>query len=316
MLEQDLKLLLRNAIFWVIAATLVLIVLTVNFLIPEDFSPSDPTLALYGLESSVSGAEVLESPAAVEALVRERGAVGVVKQAGELTLIHTGLSEQAAAALVAQLSPPQEPLAAIATTVLRPGTGTIPENLRLTPIAIAFEALVLGFLMAAVLMLAEKQEQVLKAYRISPGGTLTYVTSKTLLFTGMGALYAVLMAVTTVGVDFDWLNFILLSVLASALYTLLGLSVALFFKDISDWFPIATVILSINMLPMASYAVPNFAPTWLTVIPSYNILFAYEAILFGTGKGIAGTHLLLAAEIVAAVALCTALVKQRLLSAH
>lgn len=316
MLEQDLKLLLRNAIFWVMAATLILIIIAVKFLIPAEFSVSDPALAVYGFAYSLPGSAALESPAAVERHVRETGGVGVVKQGDQLTVIHAGLSDQAATALITLITPPEGALPDLQTTVLRSRAGTIPQNLRLLPVFIGFEAVVLGFLMAAVLMLGEKQEQVLKAYRISPGGPLTYMASKTLLFAGMGVLYSLLMVVATIGVRFDWLSFILLTVLASALYTLVGLSVAVFFREINDWFPIAVVMLSLNMLPMVSYSLPSFAPTWLTWIPSYPIIFAYEEILFATGKPIASTYLILAAQVAVALALCARLVKRKLLSAH
>lgn len=185
MLEQDLKLLLRNAIFWVMAATLILIIIAVKFLIPAEFSASDPALAVYGFAYSLPGSAALESPAAVERHVRETGGVGVVKQGDQLTLIHAGPNDQAATALITLITPPEGALPDLQTTVLRARAGAIPQNLRLLPVFIGFEVVVLGFLMAAVLMLGEKQEQVLKAYRLSPGGPLTYMASKTLLCAGL-----------------------------------------------------------------------------------------------------------------------------------
>jgi hypothetical protein len=316
MLEQDLKLLLRNALFWVMAATLVFIILTVRFLIPEDFSATPSALATYGFGGGVPGATMLEDPAAVESLVRETGAVGAVRQGDELTILHSDLSDQAAAALATRLTPPVTTPPAVETEVLRPQGGVVPQNLRVTPVAITFEAIVLGFLMASVLMLSERQEGVLEAYRISPGSALTYVASKTLLFMGLGTLYAVAMAVTTVGVAFSWPAFLLLSLLAGALYTMFGLGLTVFFRDISGWFVVAMLVLGINMVPVISHAAPTFAPAWLVAIPSYAIVFAFDEVLFPTGKSLAGTYLTLGAWTVAALVACTALIDRRLLSAR
>lgn len=312
---QDLRLLLRNAIFWVISVSLVLIVITVNWLIPADTDLAANNLVVYGLQLSGEGIQVVESPQAVRELVQSTGVTGLIKIDDQLTVVHSGLSEQAVAALVSQLTPPVEPLPAVQVQTLRQANLSTAQNLRLMPVFVSFEAVVLGFLMAAILLLGEKQEGTLKAFRVSPGGTLAYVLSKSLLFALVGTAYALLMVLATVGFAFNWGQFVLLTVLGCLLYTLLGLSLAVFFDDISGWFFLATLILSLNMLPMVSFAVPSFSPAWMQLIPSYGGLFAYEEILFPTGKALGGTYLVLGLETLAAFGLCSALVKRKLLSA-
>ncbi len=314
-LERDFKLLLRNAIFWVMTATLVAIILTVNFIVPEDFSASKTQVAVYGLDYTVPGAKVLRSAEEVEQYITDNAGLGIIFENGRYTLIHTGLGEKTAAAAAAALLPASLDLPQIEVSELRQQTRAIPENIRLTPVFICFEAIILGFLMSAVLMLSEKHEQVLKAYRISPGGTLRYVSGKAALFALIGTAYAVLMAVTTVGFDFDWAGFITVTLLGCALYTLLGMSLAVFFKDISGWFMTALVLLSLNMLPAISYSSPAFSPGWISAIPSYTAIFAYSEILFPVGKGVIAPVLILGAEVVAALALCSALVRAKLLRA-
>lgn len=316
LLAQDFRLLLRNAIFWVISVSLLLIVITVNWLIPAEGNLGDRSLVIYGLQLPGAGVEVAESPAAVRESVERTGAVGLVYAAGELTVVHSGLSDQAVAALVSQLTPPPEGLPPITVQALRQSQRTGAQNLRLTPMFVSFEAVVLGFLMAAILLLGEKQEGTLRAYRVSPGGALAYVLSKSLLFTLVGTIYALLMVVTTVGLAFNWGQFILLTVLGCMLYTLLGLSLAIFFQDISGWFFLATLILALNMLPMVSFAAPSFSPGWMQLIPSYGGLFAYEEILFPTGKALGGALTTLGMEVLLAFGLCLTLVRRRLLSAE
>jgi fluoroquinolone transport system permease protein len=67
---------------------------------------------------------------------------------------------------------------------------------------------------------------------------------------------------------------------------------------------------------MISFSVPTFSPAWIEWIPSYGALFAYEEILFPTGKSILSIYLLLGVETVIAFFVCAALVKRRLLSAR
>ncbi len=316
LLSQDLKLLLRNAIFWVISVSLVLIVITVNWLVPAEADLDNRNLVVYGMQLSLPGVQLAESPQAVRELVESSEAVGLINTGGELTVVHSGLSDQAVAALISQLTPLPEGQAPINVQTLRQSERTAAQNLRLVPMFVSFEAVILGFLMAAILLLGEKQEGTLRAYRVAPGGTLAYVLSKSLLFALVGTAYASLMVVTTVGFAFNWGQFLLLTLLGCLLYTLLGLCLAVFFQDISGWFFLATLILALNMLPMVSFAVPSFAPAWMQLIPSYGGLFAYEEILFPTGKALSGTFATLGVETLAAFGLCMLLVKRKLLSAE
>jgi hypothetical protein len=314
--QQDFKLLLRNAIFWVLSVSLILIILTTNFLIPSELSISETPAIVYGMDISGTGLRTASSPEEVRNDVKANGTVGIIFEAGNITVVHDGLSDKAVAALVSNFMLPAKPLAEVKIESIRQEAAPIPQNKRLMPTFISFEAVVLGFLMAAILLLGEKQEMVLKAYRISPGGTAAYITSKVLLFGVVGTIYASFMTVLTVGVNFNWGAFLLLTLLSSVLYTLLGLSLAVFFKDISGWFFVAALVLSLNMLPMISYSAPTFSPAWLQYIPSYPVLFAYSDVLFQRGKGIGPTLTLLTGEIIAAAALCSVLIKNKLLSAN
>ena len=119
------------------------------------------------MEFPGGGIEIVASPGKVEQMVREKGVLGIVREDGALTVVHDGLSKQAVTAFVAQIMPPQTPLSPIQIERLREAPQPVPHNLRFTPIFIAFEAVIVGFFMAAILMLGEKQEGVLEAYRVS-----------------------------------------------------------------------------------------------------------------------------------------------------
>lgn len=314
--QQDFKLLLRNAIFWVISASLILIIFTVHFLIPSDFSEKGTTVTVYGMETYRDEIKRAASAEEVRNEVKTNGTVGIIYDNGNITVVHDGLSEKAVAALASSFVPLDTPLPEIEVESIREEIVEIPQNKRMMPVFITFEAIVTGFFMAAILLLGEKQEMVLKAYRISPGGTAAYITNKVLLFAVVGTLYAAIMTVLTVGFNINWGGFVLLTILGCVLYTLLGLGVAVFFKDLSSWFFVAVLILSLNMLPMVSFSSPAFSTAWLKFIPSYQILFSYSEVLFQTGKGIGSTIKLLTCEIIPVALLCSVLVKKKLMIAN
>jgi hypothetical protein len=316
LLQQDFKLLLHNAIFWVISVTLVLIIVTVNFLVPSETSVNQTQMVVYGLDIEGSWIEHVDTLEEVERAVRETAKVGVVGEEDPIKIIHDGLSDKAVALLATTLTPPSKIPPQVKVVSIGKAWSIAPLNKRMMPILISFEAVVLGFVMAGVLLLEDKQEMVLQAYRVSPGGTASYIVSKTLLFALVGTVYAILMAVLTIGVSFNWGTFLLLTFLGCALYTLLGLCVTVFFKDLSSWFFVATLVLSLNMLPMITYSAPTFSPTWIRYVPSYPIVFSYGHVLFQTGKGISHTIALLAGEVVITAIVCSRITKKKLLSAN
>ncbi len=309
---QDFKLLLRNAIFWVITGSLAVIVLTVRFLIPGDFNANARSIVSYNLETEIPSIASLDSEQSVLDAVKKGGAVGFIRNGESISLVHPGLSQKAQNALMKTIFGESSGMN-IKINRIRESPMRIPENIRLTPVFICFEALVSGFLMAGILLLEEKEEGTIKACRISPAGTVEYVTAKVLLFSILGTVYSILMAVMIAGFGFNWGGFILLAFLSGALFTLLGLSITVFFKDMSSWFSISILVLTINILTMFSFSSPSFSPGWIRLIPSYPILFAFEDLLFGGGRGIAEAVLTVFAEVVVLYVITCILIRKRLL---
>jgi ABC-2 type transport system permease protein/fluoroquinolone transport system permease protein len=124
------------------------------------------------------------------------------------------------------------------------------------------------------------------------------------------------MAILIIGFKFSWGRFILLAFLSSALFTLIGLSVTVFFKDMSSWFSVSVLVLAVNMLTMVSYSYPAFSPAWIKVIPSYPIIFALEGLLFGMHREIGSTLLTILFEAAVLFILTCFLVKKKLLQSE
>ena len=153
----------------------------------------------------------------------------------------------------------------------------------LLPVLIAFEVLILGFIFIAVTVFQEKQDGTLKAYRVSPSGTVIYTAAKAAAWVVITILYGAALILATVGPAVPWGRIIALLALAGLFMALAGLLVSVFFRNISEWFFIGVGILVVNMLPQVSFASPTFSPGWLRWIPSYPVLFAVRDLLYRPG---------------------------------
>lgn len=281
----DATLLIRNAFFWIISASLILIILTINFLIPSSDLLDKNTMVSFGLQATPPGIERLESSTQVMDFVSEHGGVGLITQEDRLQVLNGGLSDTAIHNLMLSVFGTSSEND-LPVEYLRQRASPIPKNLQLLPIFICLEALIVGFLMGGILLLSEKEQRTLIAFRISPGTTVTYVSAKTLLLSLCGAFYALAMAVFTIGLDFNWIAFFVLAFISSMVFTLLGILITVFFKDLNSWFLIAILILSVNMLSALGYSNPSFSNFWIRLLPSYSMIFGFEEILFPTGKSL------------------------------
>ena len=276
---QDGKRLLTNALFWVLSATLIVIVLVVDFALPKQSAEEDYRLVTYHAPAVFSEGEPMASTDLLREAVRKGGAIGVSFDESGVTIVHSGYSEQTLNAVALALYG-VEPMP-VRTQRLLENAHEIPQNLRSTPIFVCFEALMVGFILGGALMLAEKQEGTVRAVRVSPQGPARYILSKTILFSVIGTLYASLIVIPTIGLTIPWGEFLLLSFVGTAVFTWIGLAFTSPFHAMSGWFFSMVLLLSVNMLPAIGYSSPAFSPFWMKLIPSYPFLTAYGGVLFG-----------------------------------
>lgn len=277
---QDFKRLMSNALFWVITATLVIIIALINFALPKNISEESYSIFTYNTDYSAGQSTAVNSEEELRQAVKENGTIGLLGLGdGSITVLHPGLSEKTVRAIMVMLYNSSDKEVKVES--MNESSQTIPFNKRMTPIFICFEALIIGFILGGALMLSEKEEGTFRALRIAPMGVDRYLISKTVLFSIIAVLYALLMAFFCVGFGFSVLRFVLLSFFGAAIFSLIGLAFTTLFKDMSSWFFSMALLLSINMLPVVAYTEPSFSPLWIRAIPSYSMIFAYEKILFG-----------------------------------
>lgn len=320
--RQELLVALRSGFLIFLSAIFVVLVVVYHLLPDEiELGPSVVFLDEAGLSRDLrldEGARLVASREELEEAVRD-GDLGIVARrspdAGDpsmgITLelvVGPGLGTRSANLVRAGLEyalAEQMPgaMPSFETVLLEPQQAamTIPQIY--LPMMAMFEVAILGFLFIAVMVFQERQDGAIRAYRVSPGGTVAYTLAKIAAWAFLSLVYGFLFAFTTlffsIGIG-AWLQYLLIVLLVSVFMSAFGLVVATFFRSISEWFFIGLVLLVVNMLPQLSFANPSFSPDWIRYIPSYPALFAIRDVLYGWGDGTGvggavGLYLVLAA---------------------
>jgi ABC-2 type transport system permease protein/fluoroquinolone transport system permease protein len=157
--------------------------------------------------------------------------------------------------------------------------GNIPLNRFMLPVLIVFEVMTLGFLFSAVLLFQEKREGSLKAFRVSPAGTLAYLLTKLVVWTAISTVYGALLILATVGWKIEYFYVLPLVAFGSGMMTLFGLGTAAFFDNISQWMFAGIGILIVNMIPQIAFVNPTLRGRWFEIFPSHTMLVSVRDIL-------------------------------------
>ena len=115
------------------------------------------------------------------------------------------------------------------------------------------------------------------------------------------------------GLAVNWPLLLATIVLGASLYTLMGISVGVFFNNMSEWLILGMTVLILNILPIISYSMPSFAPAVLTWIPSYTIVFGLAEMLFPTGASLVPLFAYLSLAVALAYTLSHVLVHKKLM---
>ena len=305
--RQDLVLSRRNGLLLVTAVTLAVIIAlywTMPLLLPKAPSLSRSLVFLDktadgALREMIGGTEGIIFAAdekELHTMVREaKNTIGILAEGSLDEISYTLFFNtrpgdrvvriiQAALKDMTRTARGSSPGSPVTITRLRPEAPPVPANKSMIAILLAFEVMILGFLFVAVVIFGEKKEGSVRAYRVSPSGLGNYVLSKTLVFTIMSMIYGLVMTAATIGfsVNYARLSAVLFS--ACALMTLLGLGIAAFFRNISEWFVPGVLVLAVNMLALLPYRIPAYSARILTFLPGYTVIFGVNEILFPTGK--------------------------------
>jgi hypothetical protein len=303
---QDFTVTIRSGFHYALIGLAALFIILIHFVIPEQINTTPDEVFFDNTRGKVFENMLTQSGADaglfydnkddfVQAVNENRGTIGIMVTGsrGEYAfdIITRGkIAEKTQNLIIAAMESitavvsGESPVADIDYELLRVSSSPVPFNKDFIPVFITFEVIMMGFILIAVLVFQEKQEGSIRAYRISPSGTLQYILSKTAVLTIMGLLYGFFSIVFIVGFNADYVLLLLIVLLASVLMNLLGLGLAVFFKNISEFLIVSIATLALIQLPVISYFNPTFSPGYLRWIPSYPVMFGVREAVFSTGK--------------------------------
>ena len=306
LLRLDFLETVRNSLYWSLLITAIVAIIFIDFVIPAKLNLVPESLFYDGSSGKIMEQYLVNSGVDTKDIIssKEKLIEDVKKGSSQMGLIFEGSIENPKFTLVYSDTVSKNNVRLVEASInkfiqmlrnnvqnntfqikfLRAKGKPIPLNKNTIPIFIVLEVIILGFMLVSIMMFQEKQEGTVLAYRVTPSGTLTYITSKSLLFLVSSLIYGGIIILFTMGVKVNFIYLFLIISLSSLLMTLVGLFVGIFFNDISGWFPWGILILVINTVPIISYVNPTFSPLWVKAIPSYYVLFSVREILFSTGK--------------------------------
>lgn len=307
LLLKDFKVAYRNYFLVIVVAVAVLLVLVTNFLIPKSLN-SELKIIYYmernnvqqfsslikSLENSSGNVRVESRESLVQKLKGDKSSIGMVlKQdsaGANIEFVMQGYeSEKTKNALLismralfqeGRISTDNIRYTRLNTSEIR----EIPFNKLMVPLMIFTEPVMLGFIFIATLVFMEKEEGVTKAYMVSPGKIPEYLASKIILVALLGIISTLIITIATVGFNVNWGFLMLLVIVGSAFGSATGLFLASFFDNISSamiWILFVSLILS---APQAAYFIPSFSPAYITIMPTYSMMFAIKEAIFPSGN--------------------------------
>lgn len=341
--KKDWRMLMRNYYVAAILLVALLYIVATRFLIPAELS-TNATVVLFDetgsqivrefYESHAGGSEqllIVESAEQFASAVEGYNRIGLRVVGGNVpeqfeatfqgyenhrtrNLLTATLQAQAAALRGEGATYPR-----FETRVLKPGTAAErpPFNESLVPIWIYSEAALVGMLLGATLLFAEKDERALRAIRVTPATVVEYLAARTISMFLLGLLFTVVVTVFTIGVSVNWLAIIPMVLLGSAVITLAMMVLANMFDSLGQFIFPGIILMVLLGFPTVIYFVPSFSPPLMRLLPTYPLIFGLREAYFPTGSaGILSQALIQLAITVAVVFPLAALTFRRQLIAR
>jgi hypothetical protein len=204
-------------------------------------------------------------------------------------------------------------IAETAPTVLEPGAVKPPFDDLMLLVMYALDLCLLGFMFGSVMILQDKEQGTIRYFRIAPGSALQYMAAKLTLNVGLSLVNLVVLTAFVAPWALAKPELYALTLLICAGMTALGMTIAVFMRNISQWFFPAIAMSLFGTLPVYLMFTPTQSLAWTRWLPTYHILFGSEAVLFGDAE-VAATSLVYALVFAAlAAAACGLAIRGRLL---
>ena len=312
LLIKDIKLGIKDVFILLELGFAVVLVLTLMFLVPEDFQREgrayiyDSTKVLESfvltnmpdVEKTRGEFYVDSREAVVDGMTEDHSAIGLIISTGSahkyrvevLTqpYTHRALVEYLDVEmedLLSMLKPPSgvypaEVYESVRVTSLTKGLrDDIPFNQRLLPPILLYMVGFLGLFAMVSLIGQERIDQTIRAFRVTPTGLRMFLLSKHATIVATGVCTFTIIYVPMMGSS-GYLTCLLVILLTIIMGSSIGVALAAFYDTPMAAMGWVLLLLLLLGLPGVSLFMPTFSPGWLEFIPSHHSLFALDAAMF------------------------------------
>lgn len=151
------------------------------------------------------------------------------------------------------------------------------------PIVVTFMCTLMSVFVLVSYIAIDKAEGQIKAFSVAPVKMHQYLISKMLVVMTTTVVSSLIIIVPIMGLQPNYLALLILIIVLSILGSSIALVVGSYFKDMVDGFGTIFVVVLALMLPIISYLMPAFSPTWMKFVPSYYMLEASKEALLKNG---------------------------------
>jgi len=287
----------RNMFFIIVLSIALLYSMIVNFVIPS--KTESYSINFYILDASVNAKykqalmssdyktfTVSSLDSIKESMSKDKSALGLVLKDDGIEIVFQGYESLQQRNIIKSIFSVlydtlnnQNSIAAYKTTVLKESAKKLPLNMKMIPVLLATDIIMLGFMFVAAMIFQEKKEGGLYAYRVSPGGTLNYILSKVIVNVMISVLFGVVFLFFTLGFKTNYFYFLSIIFLGAFLISLLGIFLAQFYSSLNEFIVVALIFNAVMALPVVSYFNPLIDIQILKIIPSYSLIYASDEII-------------------------------------
>ncbi|SIN86168.1 ABC-type multidrug transport system, permease component [Carnobacterium alterfunditum] len=158
---------------------------------------------------------------------------------------------------------------------------SLSDKENMMPSVLVFNGALMGLFIIAAYIFLDKQEGVIKAYALTPSPVWHYLLSKigVIMVTSIVSSFIVLLPIMRFKPDY----LLLLALLISTAFfsSSLGLLIASFYRNIMEAFGAIYVFMMLMIIPNIAYLIPSWSPSFIKLIPSYQMLEGFKSVLLG-----------------------------------
>ena len=297
---KDWLLITKNYFFYVTLFMAVLMVLLINFVIPEDSSIQTKTFFTSTYEMSEgmkdsfiqSGYIFVDSQKNMDEKLKDNlQSIGIIfKGSNHMEFRLQGYESEKFKNLLRVTAEMENPTindeSKVKITQLKKANEQkiIPFNQSILPLFHVMEPALLGLFLIASMIFSEKDENTITLYYTAPSKLNNFFLSKIIVLIVLGIISVTLTTVLTVGFTANYFYLIILTVVCSFMGSSIGLLLASFFKSFTNammWIVAISLLLSFSFM---SYFSPSYTPLLIKFLPTYYMIFAYKEGLFPSGN--------------------------------